>query len=92
MKARELALLVVRDVFPAGRPGPERGAQESLDYHARKTESGARERAFATELAYGAIKMRRTLEWYLQPFVGERLRSLPSAIAEILRLGAYELI
>lgn len=92
MKARELALTVVRDVFPLGRTGPERGAQESLDYRARKTESGARERAFATELAYGAIKMRRTLEWYLQPFVGDRLGTLPSAIGEILRLGVYELL
>lgn len=92
MNARELALAVVRDVFPpAGSPVPERGAQEALDYRARKAQAGPRDRAFATELAYGSIKMRRTLDWYLQPFVGERRTALPPAVAEILRLAAYEL-
>ncbi len=90
--ARELALSVVRDVFPPPDAGVrERGAQESLDYRARKMQAGPRERAFATELAYGAIKMRRALEWYLRPFAGERMHSLPPAVAEILRLGTYEL-
>ncbi|HEY1655212.1 MAG TPA: transcription antitermination factor NusB [Candidatus Tumulicola sp.] len=93
VNARELALNVVRDVFPApGGPARERGAQEALDYRARKMRAGPRERAFATELAYGAIKMRRALDWYLHPFVGERMQTLPSAVVEILRLGAYELI
>src|SRR5579872_3809076 len=92
MNARELALAIVRDVFPpAGSPAPERGAQEALDYRARKAQAGPRDRAFATELAYGSIKMRRTLDWYLRPFVGERRTALPPVVAEILRLAAYEL-
>ncbi|MEO6834343.1 MAG: 16S rRNA (cytosine(967)-C(5))-methyltransferase RsmB [Candidatus Tumulicola sp.] len=91
MNARELALAVVRDVFPGGPGAPERGAQESLDYRARKAELGARDRAFATELAYGSIKMRRALDWYLKPFIGERTQALPAAIHEILRLATYEL-
>jgi 16S rRNA (cytosine967-C5)-methyltransferase len=49
------------------------------------------DRAFATELAYGSIKMRRTLDWYLHPFIGERPQPLPAAVREILRLGVYEL-
>lgn len=90
MNARELALAVVRDVFAAEAHGAERGAQEALDYRLRRSTLSERDRAFATELAYGAIKMRRTLDWYLQPYVGERGKPLPPAIAEILRLGAYE--
>ncbi|MBV8722690.1 MAG: hypothetical protein JO277_11095 [Candidatus Eremiobacteraeota bacterium] len=89
LNAREVALAVVRDVFPAA--GPERGAQESLEYRARKASLAPADRAFATELAYGAIKMRRTLDWYLEPFVGARPQPLPPAIREILRLGVYEL-
>ena len=85
--AREVALQVCRDVFG---PNP-RGAREALDYRLRKTELSARDRAFATELAYGAIKMRRYLDFELQPFIGERAKSLPQPIAEILRLGAYQL-
>ena len=89
MTARETALLVIRDVFSAQRDG--RGAQESLDYRARRANLDARDRAFATELAYGAIKMRRTLDWYLDPFLSERPKPLPAATHEILRLGVYEL-
>ena len=85
--AREVALQVCRDVFG---PNP-RGAREALDYRLRKTDLAPRDRAFATELAYGAIKMRRFLDFELQPFVGERAKSLPQPIAEILRLGTYQL-
>ncbi len=93
MSARRIALSVLRDVFPpAGSRVAERGAQESLDYRARQAQAGARDRAFATELAYGSIKMRRTLDWYLAPFLGERAPSLPPAIREILRLAVYELV
>ena len=90
--SREVALSVLRDVFPPpGAPAPERGAQESLDYRAQKASLSARDRAFATELAYGSIKMRRALDWYLQPFVGERRQELPAAIRELLRIAVYEL-
>jgi 16S rRNA (cytosine967-C5)-methyltransferase len=89
MSARDVALAVVRDVFPI--QGTERGAQEALDYRLRKSELDARDRAFATMLAFGAIKMRRTLDWYLHPYLGERAKPLPPAIAEIARMAIYEL-
>lgn len=85
--AREVALRTVRDVF-----SPEqRGAQASFDHHVRTSELDARDRAFAAEIAYGSIKMRRLLDWYLAPYVGGREQPLPPAIAEILRLGVYQL-
>jgi 16S rRNA (cytosine967-C5)-methyltransferase len=91
MTARELALAVVRDVFPApGSNAIERTAQASFDYRARRSGSSERDRAFAAELAYGAIKMRRALDWYLEPFVTHP--NLPAVIREILRLATYELI
>ncbi|HEY9085089.1 MAG TPA: transcription antitermination factor NusB [Candidatus Tyrphobacter sp.] len=89
MTAREAALQVVRDVFPASGRG--RSAQDALDYRVRREGLDLRDRAFATELAYGAIKMRRTLDWYLDPFVGDRRATLPSATHEVLRLAIYEL-
>jgi 16S rRNA (cytosine967-C5)-methyltransferase len=85
--AREVALQVCRDVFG---PNP-RGAREALDYRLRKSNLETRDRAFATELAYGAIKMRRFLDFELEPFVGERAKTLPQPIAELLRLGTYQL-
>lgn len=92
MNARDVALAVVRDVFPAPEAKTlQRSAQDALDYRAERAKLDARDRAFATELAYGAIKMRRTLDWYLEPMIGERRETMPSAIREILRLGVYEL-
>ncbi|HVN68106.1 MAG TPA: transcription antitermination factor NusB [Candidatus Binatia bacterium] len=90
--ARALALSVVRDVFPSPDAGsPERAAQAAFDYRARKSQLSDRDRAFAAELAYGAIKMRRALDWHLAPFLSEQ-KALPPAIHEILRLAAYELL
>ncbi|HZZ65197.1 MAG TPA: transcription antitermination factor NusB [Candidatus Baltobacteraceae bacterium] len=92
MTAREIALHVVRDVFPAPGTGhSERTAQEALDYRLQRSSLDQRDRAFATQLAFGSIKMRRTLDWYLQPFVGTRAKALPPVIAEILRMAIYEL-
>jgi 16S rRNA (cytosine967-C5)-methyltransferase len=86
MTAREVALHVVRDVFYT-----ERGAQESLEYRLGNAQLEPRDRAFATMLAFGAIKMRRALDWYAQPYIGDRAKTLPPTIAEIVRLALYEL-
>lgn len=92
MTARALALHVVRDVFPAPGSGIERTAQAAFDYRARRSELSDRDRAFAAELAYGAIKMRRAIDWHLEPFLGERANELPPVVREILRLAVYELV
>lgn len=85
--ARGVALHTITDVF-----GPHRrGAREAFDYRARHAKLDGRDRAFAMELAYGAIKMRRLLDWYLEPYLRDREKPLPSIIAEILRLGAHQL-
>ncbi|MDQ6826112.1 MAG: hypothetical protein M3Z14_02790, partial [Candidatus Eremiobacteraeota bacterium] len=91
MNAREVALAVIRDVFEESTRRRIHGAQESLNYHLRRASLELRDRAFATELAYGAIKMRRTVEWYLRPYLSDRTRALPEIIGEILRLGVYEI-
>ena len=87
VSAREIALRTVRDVF-----SPElRGAQSAFDHHVRSSDLDARDRAFAAEIAYGSIKMRRLLDWYTAPYLRDREHPLPPAIAEILRLGVYQL-
>ena len=85
--SREVALQVVRDVFGEHL----RGAREALDYRARAAAFENRDRGFATELAYGTIKMRRWLDYQLAPFLGVRANTIPRPIAEILRLGVYQL-
>jgi 16S rRNA (cytosine967-C5)-methyltransferase len=85
--ARELAFQVVRDVF-----GPDaRAAQGSFDAHLRRSRLDSRDVAFAAELAYGTIEQRRLLDWYIAPYLADRAKALPPAIAEILRLGVYQI-
>jgi 16S rRNA (cytosine967-C5)-methyltransferase len=84
--ARELALRVVRDVFPDS--GPARTAHAAFDYRVRRAALNERDVAFAAELAYGAIKMRRALDFYLTG----RVKTIPAVIHEILRLAVYELV
>lgn len=87
-RSRDVALAVVRDVFGS----VHRAAQASFDYRSSKANLDDRERAFAAELTYGSIKMRRTLDWYLLPYLGKRFATIPPTILEILRLGAYQLV
>jgi 16S rRNA (cytosine967-C5)-methyltransferase len=85
--ARNVAFAVIRDVF-----GPDaRGAAESLDRHLRKSDLDARDRGFVTELAYGTIERRRWLDYQLEPYLGAKAAKLPQMIAEILRMGTYQL-
>jgi 16S rRNA (cytosine967-C5)-methyltransferase len=90
VNAREVALQTVRDVFPADA-STERSAQEALEYRALKAGLDPRDRSFCTNLVFGAIKMRRALDWYLHPYVGVRGKPLPPVILEIARLAIYEL-
>lgn len=87
MSAREVALQTVRDVM--GEAG--RAAQSAFGYRSEQAGLDPRDVAFAGQLAYGSIKMRRLLDWYLKPYVGERRKELPPTILEILRLGIYQL-
>ena len=87
LASREVAFLVVRDVF-----GPEgRNAQAAFDVRARRAGLDARDRAFAAELAYGSIKQRRAIDYQLLPYLGKRDKPLTAAIADVVRLGVYQL-
>ncbi len=48
-----------------------------------------RDRAFVTELVYGATRRRRALDWVLDPFL---VRDPPPPARAALRIGAYQLI
>ncbi|MBW3669104.1 MAG: hypothetical protein KY443_07825 [Actinobacteria bacterium] len=50
----------------------------------------ARDRAFVTELVYGATRMRRGCDWLVDRFVDDK-RTLDADVRAALRLGAYQL-
>ena len=56
-----------------------------------KSELDQRDRAFVTELVYGATRMRRALDWVVDRFLAEPERT-DDVARRWLRLGAYQLV
>ena len=69
----------------------EEGAYANLVLRELLTGCGlaGRDRAFATELVYGATRMRRACDWLIDRFVD---RPLEPVVRAVLRLGAYQLV
>lgn len=56
------------------------------------TTLGPRDRALATELTYGTLKLQRALGWSVQQFLRRPLDALDPALRWVLLLGAYQLL
>jgi 16S rRNA (cytosine967-C5)-methyltransferase len=63
-----------------------------LDAELRLANLAARDTAFATELAYGTLKMQRALAWSVQTALRRPLESLDPPLRWVLLLGAYQLL
>jgi 16S rRNA (cytosine967-C5)-methyltransferase len=85
--AREAALKVLYEVN-------EKGAYSNIALN-RQLESGELQgvdRAFVTELVYGVLKWRLTIDRTIQNFSNIRLKKISPWILNILRLGVYQLL
>lgn len=58
----------------------------------RRTSLGARDRAFATDLVYGAVRMQRALDHLLARVSSRPLDALDAPVRAALRIGAYQLL
>ena len=58
----------------------------------RRVSLDQRDRAFVTELVYGTLRMRRTLDHLLTAVASRPLDSLDAPVRAALRLGAYQLV
>jgi 16S rRNA (cytosine967-C5)-methyltransferase len=81
---RMAALALLGDVRRGSR------AEEAFARHAAGLDR--RQRHFLMELAYGSIRWRKRLDWHLDALLAEGLASLPFDVAQILELGAYQLL
>ena len=50
-----------------------------------------RDRAFVTQLVYGTLENRLTLDWRIDQFLESEDKTLDPVVREILRMGAYQL-
>lgn len=63
-----------------------------LDAELRLADLPARDAGFATELAYGTLKMQRALAWSVRTALRRPLESLDPPLRWVLLLGAYQLL
>ena len=72
----------------------EGGAYSNLVLPGVLRDSGlsARDRAFATDLVYGTLRRRRTLDHLLDPALDRPLDGLDAPVRAALRLGVYQLV
>ncbi|WP_100404525.1 16S rRNA (cytosine(967)-C(5))-methyltransferase RsmB [Bacillus solitudinis] len=63
-----------------------------LNQTVRKSKLDRRDVGLLTELVYGTIQRRDTLDYYLSPFIKKGLHSLEDWVKVLLRLSVYQLV
>jgi 16S rRNA (cytosine967-C5)-methyltransferase len=84
--ARSLALTVLLQCQEK-----EAFVQELLDQNLRRANLSGADRRLATQIAYGVLRRRGTLDALLQPFVHRQPQQVEPWLWEALRLGAFQL-
>ncbi|MCP4003863.1 MAG: 16S rRNA (cytosine(967)-C(5))-methyltransferase RsmB [bacterium] len=69
-------------------------AYAELVLHAalRETDLSRRDRAFATELSYGSLRMRGRIDWALEQGLDRPLAKVEPEIRNLLRISAYQIL
>ncbi|MDI6715895.1 MAG: 16S rRNA (cytosine(967)-C(5))-methyltransferase RsmB [Actinomycetota bacterium] len=85
--AREVALEVVHRVNKTGSYAnlllPKRLQQSNLD---------KRDRAFTTELTYGTLRAKGTLDWIIKLYSKQPIKKIPDLVLDLLRMSVYQII
>lgn len=87
LSARDLALKVLHSVNEE-----EAYSNIQLNKVLVKYDPVKLDRAFITELVYGVLRFRGTLDWVLGQFMNRPLNKISPWIRDILRLGVYQLM
>ncbi len=85
--ARSVALSVLAESVTA-----EEGVDVLLDRALLSCTLDDRDRALATELAYGVVRRQGTLDWRLGGVLDKPLPRLPVLVQMLLRMGAYQIL
>jgi 16S rRNA (cytosine967-C5)-methyltransferase len=85
--ARAVAYSVLRRVFEQGA-----WTDRALHGEARRAGLDARDRALATQLAYGAVQRAATLDHLIATLAGRPVERLQPPLLAALRLGAFQLV
>lgn len=64
----------------------------ALKRHLTNKQFDSRDRAFITELVYGTVSRKLTLDWVISRFSKTQLKKLSNWVLQILRMGAYQIL
>ena len=85
--ARAAALAVLDRVRRGGQ-----FANDALDLELRRAPLSSLDRALATELAYGVLRRRGTIDYYLDQVAVRPTGRIDPPLLDVLRLGAYQIL
>jgi len=85
--ARETALKILYEVN-------EKGAYSniSLNKHLNRDEIRDVDRGFITEIVYGTVKWKLTIDWIISRYSSVRINRISSWVLNILRMGIYQIL
>ena len=84
---RETALKILYDIN-------ENGAYSniSVNKHLEAVELNSLDKAFITDMVYGTIKWKLTIDWLISQYSSIKIKKISPWILNILRLGVYQII
>jgi len=85
--AREIALSVLKEVDEK-----DAYANIALSHALEQYRPAPQERRLATELVYGTIKAKNTLDWVIGQHASRSLDKMTVWVRNVLRMGAYQLL
>lgn len=86
MDAREVALKIINDIFHNNAY-----ANIALAREINRQKLSDQDRRFITELVYGTVKARATLDWMISHYINRPLDKIAPVILNILRMGMYQM-
>lgn len=87
LASRRTAFAVLRRVH-----AEDAWAAPVIDAALRRSDLEARDRAFATNLAYETLRWEGTLDWALSTVVQRSLAEVDPEVLDVLRMGAWQLL
>lgn len=84
------ARAVAAEVLTAARTA-NAWAAELVDEHLNRTPLSPQDRRFVTQLVFGVIRRKATLDALLRPFVQRPFHDVEEPLVDVLRLGAFQL-
>lgn len=83
---RQIALEVINRVHTTGSY-----ANILLPKKLARTDLDSRDKAFITELTYGTLRAKGTLDWIIKQFSKQKIAKIPDMVLDLVRMSVYQI-